>query len=205
MIKKILFIVSVFFCAFAYAESPSEALTRLLLNIHTLQADFSQVIQGKTMQQSQGHISLQRPGKFRWEVTSPMTQLIIANGARLWIYDPDLEQVTIKSFSKSTGQSPAFLLSDANLTLEKDFFVKEISHTPTSQTFLLKPKDNDNMFADIQLTFIQKQIRVMQLQDRLGHVTRITFKNVKLNAPLATALFSFKPLLHVDVIDETKR
>ncbi len=71
-------------------------------------------------------MALQRPGKFRWEVVKPNAQLIIANGSRLWIYDPDLEQVIIRAFKHATGQTPALLLSDDNATLSKDFNVQQV-------------------------------------------------------------------------------
>lgn len=189
------------FSTLSYAASASDTLSGLLLNIHTLQADFQQTIEGKTARQSQGHMALVRPGKFYWKVSAPVPQVIIANGSRLWIYDPGLEQVTIRSFSKTTGQSPAFLLSDATLTLSKDYNVEEKGN----QHFILVPKEKNSIFAEIKLNFSGKQIREMRFEDHLGHVTRIVFKNVILNSALSKSLFTFKPPQGVDVIDETKK
>jgi outer membrane lipoprotein carrier protein len=195
----------------AYAQDASADLTALLLNIHTMQADFTQTItakgKGKSLQQTQGHMAMERPGKFRWEVTQPIAQLIIANGARLWIYDTDLEQVTIRSFHNAAGQTPAILLSASTLTLSKDFQVKTQPTTmqiANAQTFLLTPKDKDDPFETIRLSFINKQIQEMRLEDRLGHVTTIAFQNVRVGMPLASGLFIFKPTAKIDVIDETK-
>jgi outer membrane lipoprotein carrier protein len=198
-------------CTKTFAVSANDTVTGLLLNIHTMSADFVQTVQDKksrVLQQSHGYVALQRPGKFYWEVKNPTRQVIIANGARLWIYDPDLEQVTIRAFSKATGQTPAFLLSDANLTLGKDFVVNSIpaiSQIAGTQNFVLIPKDHDNVFAKIQLSFINKQIHEMVLEDQLGHTTKIAFQHVKNNSPLSAALFNFKPPAQVDVIDETRR
>lgn len=207
--KKFLLVVTSVIFTHAYA-APSDDLTKLLLNIHTMQANFTQTVKdksAKSLQQSQGNMSLERPGKFRWEIKKPMSQLIIANGSRLWIYDADLEQVTIRSFHKAAGQTPALLLSDKNLTLSKDFNVT-IAANPSqiagSKVFLLTPKDKEDPFETIRLAFLNNNIHEMRLEDRLGHVTTIDFSNVKTGASLPESLFTFKPAANIDVIDETK-
>ena len=94
----------------------SEDLAALLNNTQSMRANFRQTVydnRGKVIQKSVGYMAMQRPGKFRWESTSPIPQLIIANDSRLWIYDPDLEQVTIRSLSKEIGETPALLLSNS--------------------------------------------------------------------------------------------
>ncbi len=207
--KKILFIVVCVMFTNAHA-TPSDDLTKLLLDVRTMQADFVQTIKDKSakaLQQSQGNMSLERPGKFRWEIKKPMSQLIIANGTRLWIYDVDLEQVTIRSFHKAAGQTPALLLSDKNLTLSKDFNVSlaaNPSQIAGEKIFLLTPKDKEDPFETIRLTFLNKDIHEMRLADRLGHVTTITFLHVKTDPSLPNSLFVFKPTANIDVIDETK-
>ena len=210
-LRKIsLLFIMIFIFPSAYADPAGDSLTKLLLDMHTMQANFTQTVQdksSKSLQQSQGKMSLSRPGKFRWETQKPVAQLIIANGTRLWIYDADLEQVTIRAFHKAAGQTPALLLSDRNLTLSKDFNVREEpnpSQIAGSLLFMLTPKDKEDPFASIRLAFLNKQIHEMRLQDRLGHVTTITFQNVKTDVALSDALFTFKPAANVDVIDETK-
>lgn len=193
----------------AFADSASDNLTNLLLSMNTMKANFVQTIKdkSKTLQKTQGIVALQRPGKFRWEVQSPVAQIIIANNSRLWIYDPDLEQVTVRKFSKAAGQTPALLLSDKNLTLGNDFNVTVLpatSQIANQQIFELTPKNKNDAFERIKLTFISKQIRQMQLEDRLGHQTVISFQNVKTGIALPASLFNFTPPPRVDVIDETK-
>jgi outer membrane lipoprotein carrier protein len=194
----------------AQAGDAAADLTNLLLNIKTMQADFTQTVKDKSakpLQQTRGHMALERPGKFRWEVTKPIAQLIIANGTRLWIYDADLEQVTIRSFHHATGQTPAFLLSDSTLTLSKDFTVQlqpSLSQVTNNPIYILTPKDQEDPFATIRLIFLNKKIQEMRLEDRLGHVTTIAFQNVQVGMPLAGTLFTFKPTANIDVIDETK-
>jgi len=201
----LIFLAAIFFQINAYADSSAE-LTQLLLGIRTMQADFTQKItdkKAKPLQQTQGRMALERPGKFRWEVTKPIAQLIVANGTRLWIYDRDLEQVTIRAFKSATGQTPALLLSDNNLTLGKDFFVTQTGDA-SAPVFLLKPKDKSN-FESIKLSFSNNVIHEMELKDHLGHTTLIQFRDVALNAPLSERLFTFKPPSGIDIIDETKQ
>lgn len=206
--KLFAFLIIFLFQINAYADSPTESLTQLLANIQTFRADFTQTItdkNAKQVQHSVGHMALQRPGKFRWEVTKPIAQLVVTNGARLWIYDPDLEQVTIRLLTKEVGDSPAMLLSNTNTALEKDFLIKGINSTSSAlQWFLLTPKNKNSMFAQIKFGFMKNQIREMVLQDHLGHTTAVEFYNINVNPRLSSSLFSFKPPSKVDIIDETR-
>ena len=196
-------------CSIAHAQTPAEELSTLLNSIHTMRATITQTVydnHGKAIQQSFGRMALQRPGKFRWEITKPIPQIVIANGSRLWIYDPDLEQVTIRGLQRAAGDTPALLLSHNDNNIEKDFTVKSVpKSSPDSRWFMLVPKDNDNMFASVQMGFLKNEINEMRLQDHLGHITRIQFKNAQMNASLAPSLFNFKPPANVDVIDETRK
>src|SRR5579883_1173572 len=164
-----------------YALTPSSELNALLSSIHSMQADFVQTIydnRGKAVQQSYGQMAIQRPGKFRWQVTKPIPQLIIANGARLWIYDRDLEQVTIRALHQAAGETPGLLLSHEDRTLDEDYDIK------TSQTaagglrwFILSPKKPDNTIALVQMGFANNQIQQMKLKDRKS--TRLNSSHVK--------------------------
>lgn len=209
MLRKIwVFLILFFIQISAYADSAATSLSQLLSNIKTLKADFTQTItdkNSKAIQHSVGHMALQRPGKFRWDVKKPVAQLVITNGAKLWIYDPDLEQVTIRSLSKEVGNSPAMLLSNTNFALDKEYRVDFLNNDASKLTwYLLTPKNQDSMFQLIKFGFADKQIREMVLQDHLGHTTSVEFYNISENPALSASLFAFKPPLHVDVIDETK-
>lgn len=208
-IKYIAFLIIFFFHVSAHADTAATTLSQLLKNIQTMRADFTQTItdkNAKQVQHSTGQMALQRPGKFRWEVKKPVAQVVVTNGSRLWIYDPDLEQVTIRLLTKEVGQSPAMLLSNTNIVLEKDYMVATTNENNSSLNwFLLKPKNKNSIFAVIKLGFSSSQIREMVLQDQLGHTTSIEFYNIKLNPGLSSSLFAFRVPPHVDVIDETKK
>jgi outer membrane lipoprotein carrier protein len=192
-----------------YADASATDLSRLLNDIKTLRANFAQTVydnKGKAIQRSSGRIALQRPGKFRWQVTKPIPQVIIANASRLWIYDPDLQQVTIRTLQGAAGETPALLLSHVNTSIEKDFSVQTLAKKSSNLSwFHLKPKKRDDMFSSIEMGFLNKQIQEMRLKDNLGHTTVIQFKNIETNVTLTSSLFTFKPSANIDVIDETKR
>jgi outer membrane lipoprotein carrier protein len=207
-IAIVFFLGLVFFPMGAQADNAAVVLAGLLNNIQTLQADFTQTItdnQAKLLQKSIGHMALQRPGKFRWEVIQPVAQWVVANRGKLWIYDPDLEQVTVRLLTKEAGETPALLLSNPNVKLEKDFSVQVIKNSPAFKWFLLIPKSSASMLAFIKIGFANNQIREIDLQDHLGHNTVVEFYNIALNQVLSAALFSLRLSSKVDVIDETKR
>jgi outer membrane lipoprotein carrier protein len=186
----------------------AESLPDLLNNVRTMKSSFVQTVydnKNKPIQQSYGTMAMKRPGLFRWDVKKPIPQLIVANQTRLWIYDPDLEQVTVRSLKKAAGDTPALLLSHVSGVLEKNYTV-QVSPKNTSQSkwFTLTPRGADSMFASIKLGFVNNEISEMRLQDHLGHQTRIQFKNSQENIAIPDNLFVFKAPRGVDVIDETR-
>lgn len=126
------------------AATPSQDLATLLTGYQSLQANFQQTTRsdkGKVMQQSRGKMSLQRPGQFRWQITSPNKQLIIANNKYLWVYDVDLEQATRQKINKANKSSPAWLLSGSVTEIQDRFIVSQIKGPGGGQWFELKPKN----------------------------------------------------------------
>ncbi len=209
ILRHLAAIILLTIAAVAYADASSSELSNLLNGVQTLKADFSQTIydnRGKAIQHAYGQMALQRPGKFRWNVTKPIPQLIIANATRLWIYDSDLEQVTIRSLKGAAGETPALLLSHVNTSIENDFSIQTLpKKSPGWSWFLLTPKKPDNMFASIEMGFLNKQIHEIRLKDNLGHTTVIQYKNIEANVNLSSSLFTFTPSKKIDVIDETRK
>ena len=210
MLKKLIASCVMFVIAssgFAAAPASSSELSALLGNIKTMQADFTQTIldnHGKAVQRSQGRLVLERPGKFRWDAVRPVRQLIISNGSTLWIYDPELEQVTIRTLTKEAGEVPALLLSRSDTVIEKQFTIKSITKNSGQKSFVLVPRNANSSFAAIQLGFSNNQLRQMQLEDRLGHTTVIQFNRIVLNRSVAASAFIFKAPRGVDVINERR-
>lgn len=195
-----------FICSSAFAQE-SQGLLELLTSVHSLQADFVQTIldnKGRVVEKSKGKMALERPGYFRWQVSQPISQLIIVNDTRIWIYDPDLQQVVIRSLAKAAGTTPAFLLTNTAQALKKDFVVQRIASPRFWEWYSLTPKNSDSMYSSIQLGFFKHEIKEMRMNDNLGHNTVIQFNHLRRNIKLSPALFKFRLPAHVDVIDETR-
>lgn len=183
-----------------------EALTRFLNTLETLQAQFEQKLSnesGDLLETSQGEVHIKRPNQFRWDYQKPYQQLIVADGKKVWIYDHDLEQVTVKKFDEALGKTPALLLSSNRQAIEEDFFVIQMTSQTGQSRFELIPKDAQAQFESIQLTLQGDLLQSFELTDNLGQKTLIEFSQVKFNQPVDTQLFQFTPPAGVDVVEDS--
>jgi len=204
--KKITLVI---FCWFifpfvSFAQSPAAILQSQLSSFHSMTADFKQVVtsaNGVVLQKSSGTMEIMRPGKFRWNTLKPLRQLIVTDGKKVWIYEPDLQQVTIRPLDNSVGQTPALLLTSAHVFLEKNFNIETVKNKKSQ--FKLTPKDNNEMFNAITLSFKNNVLAQMKLENQLGQDTMLIFSNVKINPKLNAQSFSFKIPKDIDVIDQT--
>jgi outer membrane lipoprotein carrier protein len=185
--------------------SGKEQLDRFLEDTQSLRADFAQTVtdaNGKVIQQGQGEMLIARPGRFRWEYRKPYEQLIVSDGKRLWVYDPELEQVTVKSVDEALGNTPALLLAGVH-PLEQDFKIRETAGPGDALAWVeLLPKAEDTHFVRILLGFAGQQLEQMALYDSFGQVTRLDFEDAQRNPPLAPESFRFEPPPGVDVVGE---
>ena len=182
----------------------TKRLTGLLNQAETLTGRFSQLSldgSGTQLQETSGELSLKRPGQFRWHTDAPMEQLLVSNGKTVWLYDPDLEQVTVQQLDQRLTHTPALLLSGDVSTISENF---EVSHTEAGEVvdFTLKPKAKDTLFDNLRLSFRNGVINDMQLIDSVGQRTNILFIGVKMNQPLKADLFTFQIPEGADVISE---
>ncbi|GAB3378782.1 outer membrane lipoprotein carrier protein LolA [Azotobacter armeniacus] len=185
-------------------ERSIQRLTQLLDQAQTLTARFSQLTldgSGTQLQETSGEMALRRPGLFRWHTDAPLEQLLVSNGATVWLYDPDLEQVTIRSLDQRLTHTPALLLSGDVSKIGESF---EISHKEAGGVvdFILKPKSKDTLFDNLRLSFRNGVINDMQLIDGVGQRTNILFFGVKMNQSIDPAQFNFKVPEGTDVIQE---
>ena len=147
----------VFFMMRIFADD-ANALSKHLMSFQTMTADFTQTVYDENhqvIQKNVGTMALSRPVKFRWAVETPNAQLLIADGAYLWIYDVDLSQATRQKLDKNKTTSPASLLSGSIENLEARFKVTQLNHT---DNFKLVPKNKDDLFQSIVLSFTQNKL-----------------------------------------------
>jgi outer membrane lipoprotein carrier protein len=170
--------------------------------VRTLRARFEQTLldeHGEAVQHSSGTFYLARPARFRWDYSAPSEQLIVGDGTSLWLYDADLEQVTVRPLSRALGNSAALLLS-AQRPLDRDFIVEPLPTQDGLRRVRLRPKDPSVSFVDIRLGFKGGDPRRMELLDKLGQTTRLELSSVERNPDLPEATFRFVPPPGADVI-----
>jgi outer membrane lipoprotein carrier protein len=188
------------------AGSALDTVNTFFKDLHTLEADFHQQVltsEGKLQQESDGHVWILRPGKFRWNYQTPYKQQLVADGRRLWSYDEDLAQVSVQPMDKVFSSTPAMLLS-GNEPLEKVFRLQEQPAVDGQQQVLLKPINNDSSVIEVHLFFVNGQLSRIEARDTFGNTTTFTFSRLVRNGPVDETLFNFVPPPGVDVVGDTE-
>ncbi|CAH9017070.1 outer membrane lipoprotein chaperone LolA [Candidatus Nitrosacidococcus sp. I8] len=186
----------------AMAADPKRNLESFLTKTQTLVAEFNQTVlneEEEVIEKSQGVFSLQRPGKFRWDYKEPSTQLIIADGSKIWFYDRELEQVTVKSLNQALGDAPALLLAGNELP-ENEYQVNALPSEDNLAWIEIIPQNQESAFKRLLLGFQRKNLREMKLYDNLNQVTQLYFYNIKIGLSFEDGTFSFTPPEEADVI-----
>ena len=156
---------------------------------------------GSAQPVSSGSFVFQRPGKFRWSYDKPYEQLIVADGARLVLYDRDLNQVTIRKLGAALPASPASILFGSN-DFDKEFEVSDAGARDGLEWVQAKPRAKDSTFERIEIGFKHGLPQAMRLADNFGQVTLLTFGKVERNPKLDAHAFSFTPPKGADVLSE---
>lgn len=181
-----------------------DQLHQFLQNTKTLKAEFSQLVtarNGRKPQESSGWLAISRPDKLRWEIQKPYPQQVVGDGEKIWIYDPELKQVTVRKAGKAIGDSPAALLSGGN-ELEKKFTLKDVGESDGLAWVEAVPKTSDSGFEKIRLGFSGNDLKAMVLQDNFGQTTHIQFSRLERNLALPASTFRFVAPAGADVIGE---
>jgi outer membrane lipoprotein carrier protein len=181
------------------------SLKSFIQNARTVRAEFSQTVLDKNtrvVQRGSGVMQFERPGKFRWVYEKPYEQLIVGDGARIWFYDHDLNQVTVRKLDAAIGSSPAALLAGSG-NIETDFDLEEIGLQGDTEWLEARPKAKESTFEWVRLGFSRKgTLKAMELHDHFGQTTVLAFVGLEQNSRLAPELFKFNPPPGADVISE---
>ena len=191
-----------------FAGAAEQRLNQFFNNVKSMRAEFTQSVISNarsSVDKSQGVLQMQRPGKFHWDYKSPYEQQIVADGKKLWIYDVEMEQVIVKSMDIALGDTPAILLS-GDATITDKFIVSEITENIGGDSSLfwlqLVPKQQEASFEKLLLAFSGSNLKIMELKDAFGQITRLTFANLEQNPEINPSVFNFVAPPGVDVIDE---
>jgi outer membrane lipoprotein carrier protein len=182
-----------------------EKLRSFIAATHSARANFTQDVldqNGKRIQGASGIMEFQRPGKFRWTYQKPYEQQIVVDGSKFWLYDVDLNQVTVKKLDAALGSSPAALLSGSN-EIERGFKLAENGSREGLDWLQATPKGKDSSFEKILMGFnAQSELVAMELNDMFGHMTVLRFSSLQRNPKIPEQQFRFTPPKGADVLSE---
>ncbi|MGV0954337.1 MAG: outer membrane lipoprotein chaperone LolA [Fluviibacter sp.] len=185
----------------AWADGVTDLKT-WLRDTHTLKADFAQSSNGGIGGgKSQGSMAISRPGKFRWAIAKPYTQLMVGDGSRIWLYDPELKQVIVRKSEKTLGGTPAALLAGDN-EVDQRFSFKADGEHGGAEWVIAEPKQNDTGFVRIRIGLAGNELKGMILEDSFGQTTTLVFSNVVRNGDVPASFFKFVPPAGADVLKQ---
>lgn len=202
--KKVVAWVMCFGMALSFSSVQADALQDLLTILEPvkgLQANFVQEVQdakGVVQQQNKGQLKAMEPNQFYWETAEPFPQKIITDGKTLWVYDPDLQQVSIKPFEENYAKTPAMLFAGNAAVISQQFTVEKIKGV--TQGFRLLPKQQSDLFSSLEIVFEKSLPVSMTILDAMQQKTTIQFSDVSVNPALSGAVFHFEVPTGTDVI-----
>jgi outer membrane lipoprotein carrier protein len=186
------------------AAGSIEKLKAFASQTQSARASFTQTVRdknGATVQSASGKLVFSRPGKFRWEYEKPYQQTIVGDGEKLWVYDKDLNQVTVKKLSGALGSSPAALLAGSN-DIEQYYNLDAKGMKNGLEWLEAYPRDQESMFTKVRMGFKGNMLDTMELYDHLGQVTAIRFSQLERNPKTPAGTFTFSPPKGADVIED---
>lgn len=173
-------------------------------NLVAITGDFRQEVfntDGSLREESGGSVALEAPHRFRWHYHTPYEQLVVADGSHVWLHDVDLEQVTVRRQADAEAQSPLTVLTDPD-SLDERFRVTALPDSDGMAWLRLEPVDPDSGFHHADLALADDKLKRLRMEDTLGGLTVIHFRNWQRNPSLPAGLFRFLPPDGVDLIGD---
>ena len=194
-------LVAIAACAATGARARLDAFAN---GLHSLRGNFSQTVydaHGNITGSSHGMLALQAPRLFRWQVSDPYQQLIVADGKKVWVYEPDLQQVTVRDQGAEEAHSPLTVLTDLS-QLDTEFKAADAGTRDGLEWLRLVSRSKDPQFEYAEIGFDTSGPRRMVFKDTLGNRTEIAFSGWERNPSLPTDTFTFVPPKGTDVVGE---
>ncbi|MFO1371678.1 MAG: outer membrane lipoprotein chaperone LolA [Candidatus Competibacteraceae bacterium] len=204
MIRQLIVMMLGLLLALPAQAAPQAPVQRYFRDLQALRADFIQRVfdeHSRVLQTSSGRMLMQKPGKFRWDYRTPAEQIIVADGERLWAYDVDLAQVTVRKLDKALSSTPLALLSGA-APIEETFDVGSVRRQDGLEWYDLTPKQPQAEFRFLRVAFKGDTLVSLELEDSFGQHTRLDFQKLERNPTLDPALLKFTPPPGVDVVGD---
>jgi outer membrane lipoprotein carrier protein len=204
MMSRLFLLLAVWMPCTAWAASSIDTLKAMFAQTTTARAHFAQIVLDRNMkmlQQATGTMQFSRPGRFRWEYDRPYEQTIVSDGSKVWLYDKDLNQVTVRRFDRALGSSPAALLAGSD-DIEKSYRLTSLGSQDGLDWLEAVPRTQDTAFERVKLGFGKAGLEAMELRDQFGQITVIKFSTIERNPKLSPESFRFTPPKGADVISE---
>ena len=204
MMCRLFLLLAVWMPCTAWAASSIDTLKAMFAQTTTARAHFAQIVLDRNMkmlQQATGTMQFSRPGRFRWEYDRPYEQTIVSDGSKVWLYDKDLNQVTVRRFDRALGSSPAALLAGSD-DIEKSYRLTSLGNQDGLDWLEAVPRTQDTAFERVKLGFGKAGLEAMELRDQFGQITVIKFSTIERNPKLSPESFRFTPPKGADVISE---
>lgn len=180
-----------------------EALRGFYSRTQTLHAQFVQKVmdeKGAVTEVMRGQLWLARPMRFRWEYTEPYEQTMVNDGNKLWLYDLDLAQVTVRNAAEALAGAPVWLLNGGP-ALDEQFTLQSEGTNEGLAWVRMTPRDEGNDFRLARMGLRQGLPEVLELTDALGQKTLIRFEGMSINTAIPDSRFRFKPPAGVEIVE----
>lgn len=180
-----------------------ETLNEFIRDVKTGQAAFSQTVtspDGARTKTSSGRFEFSRPNRFRFAYTKPFEQTIVADGVKVWIFDPDLNQVSSRKVAAALGGTPAAILAGG--TLEKDFDLKALPDQDGLAWAQATPRAPEGTFQSVRVGFRGKTLAAVEIIDSFGQRSKLLFSQFEANPTLGAERFKFVVPAGADVIEQ---
>lgn len=204
---KAVFLMTAWLLPTLAMAGPTEELVARLAAVSSVSGDFEQVILdqgGLRMQEAAGSMQMARGNRFRWHTQEPFEQLAVSDGQTVWIHDVDLEQVVERPLTPDSASTPALLFGGDPDRVAQAFNVEQRGRHGKQVSYRLRPREDDSLFVELELTFAGDRPHSMRMVDALGQQTVLDFRNVRINETLPDSLFRFVAPDGADVIRQSE-
>jgi len=199
------FLLGAALCAAAFASRADavDTLREFVRDVKSGRAAFTQTVtspDGKKTKTSSGRFEFLRPDRFRFVYTRPFEQTIVGDGRKVWMHDPDLNQVSSRSMDRALGATPAALLAGGSL--ERDFDLAALPVRDGLQWAEARPKARDGPFQSVKVGFRGKELAAVEIVDSFGQRSRLDFSQMQPNPAFAPDAFRFVPPAGAELIEQ---
>jgi outer membrane lipoprotein carrier protein len=180
-----------------------DTLREFVRDVKSGRASFTQTVTSADSvkkRTSTGSFEFARPNRFRFSYAKPFEQLIVSDGQKVWIFDADLNQVSVRKLSAALGATPAALLAGASL--DKEFELVAQPSKDGIDWVMATPRQKDGAFQSMRVGFRGKELAAVEILDSFGQRSLLQFSQYAANVALPEQSFRFVPPPGADVIEQ---